>query len=63
MKILVISNYYPPRVIGGYELACREAVEGLRAKGHEVSVLTSLSYADTDVKEEGVYRLLKLDSE
>ncbi|HMD61644.1 MAG TPA: glycosyltransferase [Opitutaceae bacterium] len=41
MKILVLSNLYPPDVIGGYELACAHAVDGLRSRGHEVRVLTS----------------------
>jgi glycogen synthase len=41
MKILVVTNLYPPHHIGGYELGCRDVVEGLRARGHEVNVLTS----------------------
>jgi glycosyltransferase involved in cell wall biosynthesis len=41
MKILVVSNLYPPDMIGGYELGCRQAVEALRERGHEVRVLTS----------------------
>src|SRR5579864_3627394 len=41
VKVLAISNLYPPDVIGGYELACFQAVEALRARGHEVRVLTS----------------------
>ena len=36
MKILVVSNLYPPDVIGGYELGCRQAVDALRARGHDV---------------------------
>ncbi len=41
MKILVLSNLYPPDVLGGYELGCKQAVDWLRARGHEVRVLTS----------------------
>ena len=41
MKILVVSNLYPPHHIGGYELGCRDVVEKLRARGHAVTVLTS----------------------
>ena len=41
MKILVLSNLYPPDVIGGYELGCRQAVDSLRALAHEVRVLTT----------------------
>ena len=41
MKILALSNLYPPDVIGGYEIGCAHAVEALRARGHSVEVLTS----------------------
>ena len=41
MKILVLSNLYPPDFIGGYELCCRQVVDALLARGHEVRVLTS----------------------
>ena len=41
MKILVVSNLYPPQHVGGYELGCRDVVEKLRARGHNVRVLTS----------------------
>src|SRR4051812_4695222 len=41
MKILVISNLYPPDVLGGYEMGCRQAVDALRARGHDVRVLTT----------------------
>ena len=45
MKILVVNNIYPPAYIGGYELGCRDAVDALRERGHDVVVLTS-SYPD-----------------
>ncbi len=41
MRVLVLTNLYPPDVIGGYELGCRQAVEALRTRGHEARVLTS----------------------
>jgi len=41
VKILVISNLYPPAYLGGYELLCQQVVEELRQRGHRVSVLTS----------------------
>lgn len=41
MKILTLSNFYPPDVMGGYELCCRQAVDALIARGHDVRVLTS----------------------
>ena len=50
MKILVVSNLYPPHHIGGYELGCRDVVEKLRARGHRVQVLTS-SFRRHDVND------------
>jgi glycosyltransferase involved in cell wall biosynthesis len=41
VNILVVTNLYPPQHIGGYELGCRDVVEKLRTRGHEVRVLTS----------------------
>jgi glycosyltransferase involved in cell wall biosynthesis len=61
MKILVISNFYPPFHIGGYEIGCQEAVEGLRLRGHPVKVLTSNYGITTDRNlDDNVYRKLKL---
>jgi glycosyltransferase involved in cell wall biosynthesis len=40
MRILVVSNIYPPAAIGGYEIGCEAVVERLRRE-HEVLVLTS----------------------
>ena len=41
MKILVISNLYPPDFIGGYELCCAQVVDALLAAGHETIVLSA----------------------
>ena len=41
MKVLVLSNLYPPDVIGGYELGCKQVVDALQGRGHEVRVLTT----------------------
>jgi glycogen synthase len=42
VKILVVSNLYPPNTIGGYEIQCAQAVADLRRRGHDVVVLTSV---------------------
>lgn len=47
MKVLVVTNMYPPHHYGGYELNCQEFVERLRAEGDDVLVLTS------DIRVEG----------
>jgi glycogen(starch) synthase len=60
MRILVISNLYPPYHAGGYELACMEMVENLKARGHDIIVLTS-TYGEGKVQSGGdVYRRLML---
>lgn len=41
MKILTISNLYPPNTVGGYEVLCFEVMRGLAEEGHEINVLTS----------------------
>lgn len=61
MKILVVTNLYPPHHIGGYELGCLDVVENLQLRGHEIHVLTSDYQADTRVPEErGIERSLNL---
>jgi glycosyltransferase involved in cell wall biosynthesis len=44
MRILILSNLYPPQVIGGYERACANVAAGLVARGHDVQVLTTWSF-------------------
>ncbi|HLW16278.1 MAG TPA: glycosyltransferase family 4 protein [Actinomycetota bacterium] len=41
MRILVLSNMFPPHHIGGYELSCKDVMDRLRARGHEITVLTT----------------------
>jgi len=62
MKILVVTNLYPPHHVGGYELGCRDVVEQLRARGHTIRVLTG-DFFHADVPhtppEPGVNRSLR----
>jgi hypothetical protein len=58
MRILAITNLYPPHHIGGYELACQEAVEAFKTRGHHIKVLTSTYGADSPRSEGEVYRWL-----
>ncbi len=60
MRILAVSNFYPPHYVGGYELGCKDVVDGLRGRGHEVSVLTSSHGVRGLETEAGVYRRLHL---
>jgi glycogen(starch) synthase len=41
MKILFISNHYPPYEVGGYEQLCRDVADRLAARGHSIRVLTT----------------------
>jgi len=39
MRLVFITNLYPPYVIGGNEMLCEEVVAALRRRRHEVSVI------------------------
>src|SRR6266496_6602900 len=41
MRLLIVTNLYPPYYVGGYELRCAQVAEALHRAGHEVIVLTS----------------------
>lgn len=63
MRILFVSNLYPPHYLGGYEFGCFEAVNHLKNRGHDVCVLTS-TYGVTNPESDGeVYRWLQADPE
>jgi glycosyltransferase involved in cell wall biosynthesis len=52
---------YPPHHLGGYELSCRDVVDRLRRRGHDVTVLTTAmrvrGVADpVDERERGIWR-------
>lgn len=61
MKILTLSNLYPPNAVGGYEILCFEVMQALAIRGHEITVLTS-SYGggQADYPNQHVIRTLKL---
>src|SRR5436190_24392544 len=61
MKILVLSNLYPPHYVGGYELHCQTIVEALRARNHVVEVLTSDHGTNNISSEVGIARTLKIN--
>lgn len=57
MRLLVVTNLFPPIVRGGYEVECRDVVEHLRAD-HHVVVLASAHRRRRVPPEPGVLRLL-----
>jgi glycogen(starch) synthase len=64
MRLLFLSNFYPPYELGGYEQWAHEVAEGLVERGHKVSVLTS-SFGvegDDDTDDDKVTRTLFLQT-
>jgi glycosyltransferase involved in cell wall biosynthesis len=61
MRVLTLTNLYPPHAYGGYEWTCFDAMRVFREHGHEVTVLTSNAAlpGSTDVAEPGVHRSLE----
>jgi len=65
MKILVVTDLYPPHYVGGYEIGCRDVVEKLRDRGHAVRVLTSSfrqPKIETSAVEPEIERVLQFNS-
>lgn len=62
MKILVLTDLYPPYFQGGYELKCKLHVEELQSRGHEIIVLTSQWGIGREFIEGNVRRLLRFNS-
>jgi glycosyltransferase involved in cell wall biosynthesis/ADP-heptose:LPS heptosyltransferase len=61
MKILFLTNLYPPHFIGGYELGCSAVVEAFKERGHQVKVLTSTYGVRRPVVEGHIHRVLRID--
>jgi glycogen synthase len=59
MRVLTVTNLYPPDVIGGYEIACEQMVGALRARGHQMHVLTTWPRRPVP-EQDGVERTLRL---
>lgn len=64
MRILFLSNLYPPHDLGGWEQQCQEVVDRLQARGHICHVLTSRhGVRGRPPSEEGVTRALYLQAD
>jgi len=61
MKILFISNLYPPYFIGGYEQLCHDVATGLKKRGHEVYILTSTYGVNRKIIQDKIFRVLTLE--
>lgn len=65
MRLLFLTNFYPPASRGGYEQWCQEVAEGLRHRDHTIKVLTSRFGKDrlTEPDPAWVHRDLYLEME
>ncbi len=62
MRILVLTNFYPPHELGGQGRSCLQAVTGLQKRGHQTLVLTSMHGVNNIlVEKDGVARALYLE--
>jgi glycogen synthase len=59
MRILLLSNLYPPHVEGGAEILARDIAGGLEKLGHEVLVLTSWFGLPKAQQDSQVWRTLR----
>lgn len=62
MRILALSNFYPPHHVSGYAMLCADVLDALGRRGHEVTVLTSTLGGDGERVEGHVHRVLTLES-
>jgi glycogen synthase len=64
MRILFLSNFFPPARPGGYTQWCHEVAERLGERGHTIGVLTSRhERAKAPASEQNIYRLLHLEGD
>jgi glycogen(starch) synthase len=62
MRILFLTNFYPPHELGGQGQSCQQVVEGLRKRGHATLVLTSMHGTNNLPSDEfGIHRWLYLE--
>jgi glycosyltransferase involved in cell wall biosynthesis len=61
VKLLILTNHFPPSYIGGYELGTLEIADYLHSVGHEITVLTSNSQQMefSPPRDYGVLRILE----
>ena len=64
MRILFLSNFFPPARPGGYTQWCQEVAERLAERGHIIGVLTSRhERSKAPSSEQNIYRLLYLEGD
>jgi glycosyltransferase involved in cell wall biosynthesis len=56
VKILAVTNLFPPHHAGTYELRCQSVIEALRLRGHTVLTVTSNHGLNTEQRDEEIHR-------
>jgi len=62
MKILVLTNLYPPHHAGTFDTHCETVAESLRLRGHSIFILTSTYGLRSEQRDEQIHRCLQLNS-
>lgn len=68
MRVLILSNFFPPYARGGYEQWCAEVALALRDRGHEIEVITSYEPNESSEYNKSyrglpVHRILNLEAQ
>ncbi len=63
MKLLVITDSYPPYHSGGYELRCKNVLEQLSLRGHDIEVITTRVHNYEFQEENNIQRQLHVESQ
>jgi len=63
VRILLITSFYPPFVIGGWEQVVEECNTALKARSHVTHVLTSTHGLQVPAQDPGVDRVLTLEAD
>lgn len=61
MKILVLTNLYPPHHAGTYDFRCQSVTDALKLRGHKIRVLTSMHGMNNEQRGGEVERRLWLN--
>ncbi|HOU53748.1 MAG TPA: glycosyltransferase family 4 protein [Myxococcota bacterium] len=65
LRVLVLTNLFPPLFLGGYEILCGQVAEALERRGHAMTVVTTASGPDSggEPPVSRVFRILRLERE
>jgi glycosyltransferase involved in cell wall biosynthesis len=61
VKILALTNLYPPHHAGTFDTHCQSVVEALRLRGHSILVLTSTQGLRAEQRDGEIHRCLLLN--